>query len=129
MKNKLSKFATVLSVSVFYPMVSFAQASSGCFAQTLGADKKIGGLLSYVTCLIQTAFIPLIFALTIAMFVWGVAQFIIHSDDEAKKESAKQLMIWGIIGLTVMMGVWGLVRIVGGTFDLNTSVLPSVKPN
>lgn len=127
MKNKLLKFSSVLSLSALFPVIAFAQASSGCKA-ILEAGNGLGGLFNYLTCLIQTAVIPLIFAVTIVAFVWGVAQFILHSDDEAKKESAKQLMIWGIVGLTVMIGVWSLVGIVGSTFGLKTNVLPAVQP-
>ena len=47
--------------------------------------------------------------------------------EEAKKAKGKQFMIWGIVALTVMMGVWGLVGILGATFGTNTTVLPQTK--
>jgi len=71
--------------------------------------------------------IPLIFALAVAMFVWGVVQFVINSSEEAKKEKGKQFMVWGIIALTVMVCVWGLVAILGNTFGVNTGFIPQVK--
>lgn len=36
-------------------------------------------------------------------------------------------MIWGIIALTVMVSVWGLVAILGNTFNINTGFIPQVK--
>jgi len=36
-------------------------------------------------------------------------------------------MLWGIIALAVMVSVWGLVKILGDTFNVNTTVLPKVK--
>ena len=63
---------------------------------------------------------------SVVMFIWGVVQYVINSDEEAKKEKGKQFMIWGIIGLTVMVSVWGLVRIVGTTFNINY-VVPQLK--
>ena len=128
MKNKILKFASVLSLSAVFPVVAFAQASAGC-SVSLSGDKGVGGLFSYITCLIQTAVIPLIFAVAIVIFVWGVVQFVINSDEEAKKEKGRQFMIWGIIGLTVMITVWSLVGILGSTFGFkNLNVLPSVNP-
>jgi len=126
MKNKLLKFASVFSLSAFFPMLVLAQ-NGGCFADFQG-DKKLGGMFLYLTCIIRDTVIPLLFAIAIVAFVWGVVKFIAHSEDEAKRESGKQLMIWGIVGLTVMLGVWGLVGIVGGTFGFETRVLPSVSP-
>ncbi|MDP2788920.1 MAG: hypothetical protein Q8O46_02615 [bacterium] len=89
---------------------------------------KLGDLFSYVTCIIAKTIIPLIFALAVVMFLWGVVQYVINDGKEEKKEDGKKFMVWGIIALTVMIGVWGLVGILGRTFGLNTTVLPWVTP-
>ncbi len=92
---------------------------------TLGNNPKIAALFGLVTCNINRFVIPLIFALALAAFVWGVVQFfILNSDEEAKREQGKQFIIWGIVALAVMLSVWGLVKILGNTFGINTSVLP-----
>lgn len=88
---------------------------------------KLGDLLNYITCLINDSIIPLIFSLSVVMFIWGVVQYVINSDEEAKKEKGKQFMIWGIIALTVMISVWGLVQIVGDTFKIDTKFVPQLK--
>jgi hypothetical protein len=93
---------------------------------TLISEPKFQDLLSYVGCIINRSIIPLIIALAMVMFIWGVVQYVINSDEEAKKEKGKQFMIWGIIGLTVMIGVWGLVRILGNTFGIEY-VIPQLK--
>ncbi len=93
---------------------------------TLGNRPKLQHLLSYASCIISESVIPLIFALAVAMFVWGVVQYVINSDEEAKKAKGKQFMIWGIIALTVMVSVWGLVKILGNTFGIEYAV-PQVK--
>ena len=94
---------------------------------SLAGDPKFQDLLCYITQIINDSVIPLIFALATVMFVWGVVQFVINSDEEAKKEKGKQFMLWGIIALAVMVSVWGLVKILGDTFNVNTTVLPKVK--
>lgn len=92
----------------------------------LGANPKLSNLFNYVTCFINSSIIPLLITLTVAMFIWGVVQFVANSDEESKREKGKQFMIWGIIGLVVMVGVWGLVKIVGSTFGIEY-VIPQVK--
>jgi len=92
----------------------------------LASNPKFQNLLIYASCIINKSVIPLIFALALVMFIWGVVQYVINSDEEAKKEKGKQFMIWGIIGLTVMFGVWGLVKIVGFTFGIEY-VIPQLK--
>ncbi len=99
------------------PAPELPQGSGGC---SLGTT--LGDLMTYVTCLISNSVIPLIVSLAIAMFTWGVAQYVINSDEESKKQKGKQFMIWGIIGLAVMFSVWGLVRIVGQTFGIKYAI-------
>ncbi|MFA5783203.1 MAG: hypothetical protein WC868_13125 [Bacteroidales bacterium] len=92
----------------------------------LGADPKLGNLFNYATCFIYSSALPLIIALAVAMFIWGIVQYVINSDEEAKKAKGKQFMIWGLIGLIVMFGVWGIVKIVGNTFGIENAI-PQLK--
>jgi Type IV secretion system pilin len=96
---------------------------------SLAGNPKFQDLLCYITGIINSSVIPLIFAIATVAFVWGVVQFfILNADEEAKRAQGKQYMIWGIIGLAVMLSVWGLVGIVGSTFGISGSVLPQVCP-
>ncbi len=101
--------------------------NSGSAFCSLADNPTLASLLNFGTCIINNSVIPLIIALAVAMFIWGVVQYVINSDEEAKKEKGKQFMIWGIIGLAVMVGVWGLVHILGSTFNINYAI-PQVKP-
>lgn len=97
----------------------------GC---SLGNTPKVQDLFNYVSCIINISVIPLIFSLALAFFVYGVMQYVLNEADEGKREKGKQFMVWGIIALTVMVTVWGLVSLLGNTFGLNTSVVPQVSP-
>ncbi|HAS80462.1 TPA: hypothetical protein DD445_01120 [Candidatus Nomurabacteria bacterium] len=93
---------------------------------TLAPSPLFQDLLSYVGCIISKSVIPLIFSLAIVIFIWGVVQYVINTEEEAKREKGKEFMIWGILALTVMVSVWGLVRIVGDTFNIEY-VVPQLK--
>lgn len=118
---------TFFSGSISAPSLS---ALTGTAATcTLVGNPKFQDVLCYITGIINNAVIPLIFAVAIVMFVWGVIQFfIINANEEAKRAQGKQFMIWGIIALAVMLSVWGLVGILGATFGVGTSILPKVTP-
>jgi uncharacterized membrane protein YidH (DUF202 family) len=129
MKNKFLILSVYISLALA-PLSAFAQTGTkACNLDKLPPNPKLQDVICYVVFIINRSVIPLIFAIAIAMFVWGVVQYVINSDQEEKKAKGKQFMIWGIIALTVMLGVWGLVAIVGGTFGLKTSVLPQAQPN
>ena len=52
------------------------------------------------------------------VFIYGVLILILSEGGE-KKEEGKQFMMWGMVGIFVMVSVWGLVAIVSDTFQLD----------
>ncbi len=90
----------------------------------------LGSLMLYVVGVINSALIPLIFTLATLVFFWGVVQYVINGDDAEKKSKGRDFMIWGIIGLSVMISVWGLVGIVTKTFGIKPAgyLIPQVVP-
>ncbi len=111
MKNKL----IVLSgLGLAFAPLAFAQnqASNQCQGIT-GIEAllcKIGGILNTL--------IPILIVLGVVYFIWGVITYMIGNDEEAKK-AGRNRVIFGIIGLVVIVGMWGLVNIVTTTFGLN----------
>ena len=62
--------------------------------------------------------IPVIFGLALVYFLWGLAQFILNAGNETARENARNIMIWGIIALFVMVSIWGILRVLSNTFLL-----------
>ncbi len=60
--------------------------------------------------------VPVLIGLAVVVFIYGVLTLMFSDGD--KKEEGKQYMIWGIVGLFVMVSVWGLVAVLQGTFNL-----------
>jgi len=65
---------------------------------------------------------PIILLLSAAAFVlfaWGVFQFIAHAGDETKRTEGKHAIMWGLIGLVIIFGAYGIINIALGTFSLD----------
>ena len=117
------------STQLAAPQLNAITIDTGASDSTCEMGGDFQGLAKFITCIINNSIIPLIFAIALVMFIWGAVKFfIINSDEEAQREQGKQFMIWGIIALTVMLSVWGLVALLGSTFGLKTNVLPQVCP-
>lgn len=65
--------------------------------------------------------IPIIFALALIFFFYGLAQFIRSVSDKTIAEG-KNKMIWGIIALFVMISIWGIIRYIGDSVGIDTRV-------
>jgi hypothetical protein len=72
----------------------------------------------------------LIFLAGFAYFLWGLTTFIISlsTGDESKLKEGKQHMLWGIVGLVVMVSVYALIAMILATFGVEGSDLPDPLP-
>ena len=60
--------------------------------------------------LVNSAVIPLLYALAFIGFLIGMVRFMFLGGEENRKKG-KEFMLWSIIGFVVLFGVWGFVRI------------------
>jgi hypothetical protein len=56
--------------------------------------------------------IKLLFALAFIYFLWGVAQMILNADSEEGRTTGRDHIMWGVIGMTIMFSVWGIMNLV-----------------
>ncbi len=71
--------------------------------------------LAKVEAQILVPFITLLSLAAFVVFVWGVVQFIANAEDEEKRKTGQQHMIWGIIGLVIMFGANAVVALIKQT--------------
>ncbi len=69
--------------------------------------------------------VMLLVSLSIVFFIWGVAKYILHGGDEAKRKEGINMIIYGIIAIFAIVSVWGLVEVLQNTiFGTSTPVSP-----
>lgn len=75
-------------------------------------------LLQKILTNVVNPIIYLIAALAVAYFVWGVMIFIKNADNPTKRTEGYQHMIWGIVGLFIMVSAKGIINIILTTMGL-----------
>ncbi len=55
------------------------------------------------------------FIVAILTFVWGVVEMIMNADNEEKRQTGARHMMWGLIGLFIMLGVYGILNLLINT--------------
>ena len=101
---------------VFAPVMALAADLSNL--DTLVGD--IGNLINNV--------LPVLFAIALVFFFWGVIQFLRAAGDEKAQATGKSHMIYGIVALAVMVSVYGLINFLTESAGLdNTQIeIPEV---
>lgn len=85
------------------------------------AYASLDSFISNVDNLIVNPLIVLLFTLAFIYFLYGVFEFIANQENEEKKTTGKMHMIYGVIGLTIMFGVWAILNIILRTFNIPAS--------
>lgn len=76
-------------------------------------------LVSRFVSVILNPTIALLFGIALVVFLWGVAKFIWASaDNEGDREEGRRHMIWGIVGMFIMVAALGIISIVTNTFGI-----------
>ncbi len=124
MKKKL---ALLSGLGLGYAPLALAQ-QTGVFNSCAGIGLgTIQGIICKLGDILNTI-VPILIALGVVYFVWGVITYVISSDEEAKT-AGRNRMIFGIIGLVVIVGMWGLVRVVTNTFGIGRNPENIVFPS
>lgn len=99
---------------IIYPALAFAPA----FA--FAAIGTTNTLLSDIGSLVK-GIIPIIFAIAIIYFFWGLVVFLRGAGDPKVQEAGRNQMIWGIVAIFVMISVYGLVGWLQSTLGIQST--------
>lgn len=76
-------------------------------------------ILERLNDLIIRPIILLVFAAGFFLFMWGLVKFLWNSKEGEIDDSGKQHMLWGIVGMFIMISVAGIIALITGTFGIN----------
>jgi hypothetical protein len=109
-------------------MKKLAVVAAGLFTPFLASAQvtDFNSLISFASKVLDAA-IPFIISLSIVVLMYGIFRYVVANEEEAKAKG-KNLIISGIVGLFVMLSIWGLVRILVNTFRLDNQVPTSQIP-
>ena len=99
------KKSLIIAVLYAVPFVAFAQTPTNLI-----------GLISFAGD-VANRLIPLLIALALLAFFWGIVMYVWGHESEKGRE----VMIAGVIGLFVMVSIWGIIRIAQNTFGVGNA--------
>jgi hypothetical protein len=117
------KKTLLTSALLLLPGFAFAQISLAPVQQFLAAIN-----------LLEATLIPILIAGALVVFFVGLVKYLWASKGSAEAHRKdKNVMVWGLVALFVMVSVWGLVRLgqqafgISGNETINTPIVPGVN--
>ncbi|HQU07659.1 MAG: hypothetical protein B7X04_01975 [Parcubacteria group bacterium 21-54-25] len=115
--------AAITMLALVTPVLAFAQTSIN----------NISGAGQFIINTINGILVPVLFAVAFIVLLWGLFKaFVLGANDEEAKGEGKNVIMYGIGGLVVMLTIWGIVHIFTGSFSTQNSgpgQLPSAGVN
>lgn len=73
--------------------------------------------------------IPLLMAVALIAFFWGLVKYIWSAGNGDAQKQGRSIMVAGIVGLFIMVGIWGIIGILESTFGTtNTKTIKAPIP-
>lgn len=66
--------------------------------------------------------IALMTGVAFLFFIYGSAEYILNAANDQAREIGKKHIMYGLIGLFVMVSAWGILSLAANTFGLNQQV-------
>ena len=105
-------------VAVFAPMIASAQS--------LSALNNINDVSDRFTSILNTATV-LIVSIAIVWIIINVVRFFVAASDSEKPHAGMMQVIWGIVGVFIIISIWGLVSILKNSFGTNNTASQGIN--
>jgi hypothetical protein len=77
----------------------------------------VSDLLTRLVNAIVNPLIRFMFVIALMYFLYGVVQFIRNSDSDDGRTVGKRHMLYGVIGMSIMISVYAIMSIAFGTLE------------
>ncbi|MFA6536350.1 MAG: hypothetical protein WC250_00860 [Candidatus Paceibacterota bacterium] len=82
------------------------------------APLSLDTIIERVATYIVNPLIALLFALAVLYFIYGVFVYMQGAESEEERTKGGQHILWGAIGMFVMVSVYGIIRLILTTFNI-----------
>ena len=100
---------------VFLPRVAYAAAPP--------IPQTVKTFIGKISTEILNPVIAILFAIAIVYFFTGVAAYIWNPSDENLREAGRTRMIWGIVGMFIMVSVFAIMRLIIDTIGADQALM------
>jgi hypothetical protein len=77
-----------------------------------------GDLFTIGACIINHFLIGIALSFALIYFMWGVVQYVLSADSAEERKKSKQVMLWGVFALFIVVSMWGIIAFARKTLGI-----------
>jgi hypothetical protein len=89
---------------------------------------NIDQLLLKIYTYILNPIIAVLFVVATAYFLIGLIRYFIPQGSDTDRQTGQRHMVWGLVGMFLMISVFGIMRIIVNTFGVNLAEFGATVP-
>ncbi len=98
-------------MDMFPKLIETAYAAGTLNGKAVDTDTLLQSILDNIV----NPLITLMVAVAIIYFLWGMLQFVRNAESSDERKKGGMNMLWGAIGLFIMVTAYGVVNLIVGT--------------
>jgi hypothetical protein len=67
-------------------------------------------VIYYVACIMNQYLIGILVTLATIYVIWGIVQYVLSPDSVEERAKSRQVIIWGILSMFIIISVWGIIQ-------------------
>lgn len=79
------------------------------------AEASMQSLINSINDVLINPLIIFVFALALVFFLYGVLKYLLNPDSEEVRKTSRSHMLWGVIGMVIMVSVFGIMNLILNT--------------
>lgn len=87
-------------------------------ANSIASNPAVSGLMKKISDAIILPIISVVFGIAVVVFVWGIFEYFVSSADPVKRATGAQHILWGVIGMFVMVSAYGIIRLIASSIGV-----------
>lgn len=99
-------------------MDKLSQLAAASTAEFSEVDRLLGKIYEYIL----NPIIYFMYMIAVALFLYGIVEFLMHRDDPAAVKTATSHVIWGLLGFVVIFGVKGIILIIAQSIGVSVDL-------
>lgn len=108
--------SAVTPVYLFLPALAFAQ-----IPPPAGGPRSVGELFNLFISILGWVF-SFAVVLAILLIIWGGVTYMTAGGDDTKIGNAKKRIIWGLVGVAIIIGAWAIIYIVASILNIQVQL-------
>ncbi|MEZ4200647.1 MAG: hypothetical protein R3B69_03635 [Candidatus Paceibacterota bacterium] len=82
------------------------------------ATQVAQGFVDRLNEVILFPLITLLLTIALIVFLYGCFEFVVGAADESRRSQGKQHILWGVVGMLVMVSAYAILSIAASTFNI-----------